>query len=198
MQPRIYTYKITFEEIPDWYWGIHKETKHGEFYMGSPYTHAWKWEFYTPSIQILEEFEYSENGWLEAGKIEERLIKADLNNPLCLNENCGGSISLQQRKQGGRTTAQKTVEMRLGFISEEYMKSEKYFQDRSKVGKKTAQEGTGCHKKEHRSKGGKKGGKSSTSQVWESLIDGFRSNAGCVAYHNKARGWDPDARIRVE
>jgi len=35
------------------------------------------------------------------------------------------------------------------------------------------------------------------SQVWESTIDGFRSNPGAVAYHNKAHGWDPSARIRI-
>lgn len=35
------------------------------------------------------------------------------------------------------------------------------------------------------------------SQVWESTVDGYQSNSGCVARHNKANGWDPDARIRV-
>jgi hypothetical protein len=35
------------------------------------------------------------------------------------------------------------------------------------------------------------------SQVWESTVDGFRSNAGAVAGHNKARGWDPAARVRI-
>jgi hypothetical protein len=35
------------------------------------------------------------------------------------------------------------------------------------------------------------------SQLWESTIDGFVSNAGCVARHNKSKGWDPNARIRV-
>jgi hypothetical protein len=35
------------------------------------------------------------------------------------------------------------------------------------------------------------------AQVWESTVDGFRSNAGNVAQYNKARGWDPAARIRI-
>jgi hypothetical protein len=43
-----------------------------------------------------------------------------------------------------------------------------------------------------------KGGEKATAQIWESTIDGFRGNAGNVAYHNKARGWDPNARIRVK
>jgi hypothetical protein len=36
------------------------------------------------------------------------------------------------------------------------------------------------------------------NQVWESTIDGFRSHAAGVARHNKANGWDPNARIRVK
>jgi hypothetical protein len=35
------------------------------------------------------------------------------------------------------------------------------------------------------------------SQVWESKIDGFRSGPSQVAAHNRAKGWDPNARIRV-
>jgi hypothetical protein len=35
------------------------------------------------------------------------------------------------------------------------------------------------------------------TQVWESTKDGFRGNPGAVAKHNKARGWDPNARIQV-
>jgi hypothetical protein len=36
------------------------------------------------------------------------------------------------------------------------------------------------------------------TQVWESTVDGFRSTPGAVALHNKARGWDPNARIRIK
>jgi hypothetical protein len=35
------------------------------------------------------------------------------------------------------------------------------------------------------------------SQVWQSTVDGFTSNAGAVAYHNKANGWPKDARVRI-
>jgi len=101
MQPRIYTYKITFEEIPHWYWGVHKEKKFGETYWGSPHTHKWMWEFYTPKIQILEFFPYTDDGWLEANIIEDRIIRPDLNNPLCLNEGCGGRVSREASQRGG-------------------------------------------------------------------------------------------------
>ena len=100
--PRIYTYKVTFEEIPDWYWGAHKEKKYGDGYLGSPETHAWKWEFYTPHLEILELFPYTDEGWKKAREVEDRCIRPDLNNPLCLNENCGGSTSLEIRRKTGK------------------------------------------------------------------------------------------------
>lgn len=35
------------------------------------------------------------------------------------------------------------------------------------------------------------------NQVWESTIDGHRGNSSAVARHNRANGWDPNARIRI-
>jgi len=111
LKPRIYTYKITFEEIPHWYWGVHKEKKFGEAYLGSPKTNKWMREFYTPKIQILEFFPFDEEGWKTANLLEDRLISPDLNNPLCLNESCGPKASLKIRsiagKIGGATTAKR-------------------------------------------------------------------------------------------
>ncbi len=98
MKPRIYTYRITFEEVPHWYWGAHKEKFYKDGYLGSPITHRWMWEFYSPKIQILEVFPYTDSGWKECLSVERRLIRPDLNNPLCLNENCGGSFSLEGSK----------------------------------------------------------------------------------------------------
>ena len=102
MQPRIYVYKTTFEEIPDWYWGAHKEEKYGEPYLGSPKTHKWKWEFYTPHLQICEVFPYTDEGWTQARKIEDSCILPDLNNPLCLNEHVGGLMSLEICRRAGK------------------------------------------------------------------------------------------------
>jgi hypothetical protein len=110
MEPRVYLYKTTFEEIPDWYWGAHKEKKYGDGYLGSPDTHAWKWDFYTPILEILEFFPYTEEGWVEALKVEKRCIKPDLNNPLCLNEHCGGLLSLEACRRGAKKAAKKTNE----------------------------------------------------------------------------------------
>lgn len=105
MHPRIYVYKVTFEETPDWYWGVHKETKYGEIYTGSPVTNAWKWEFYTPVLTVVQLFDYSEEGFRQARLLEDRLISFDLHNPLCLNEACGGRYSLTACSLGGKQAA---------------------------------------------------------------------------------------------
>jgi hypothetical protein len=61
------------------------------------------WEFYTPRIQILEVFPFSDEGWKEANLVEDRLIKPDLNTLFCLNEGCGVGVSLEvSRKNGAR------------------------------------------------------------------------------------------------
>ena len=114
-QPRIYLYKVTFEEIPDWYWGIHKEKVFGEVYLGTPKTHKWKWEFYTPELQILQLFPFTEEGWKSAAKVESQCIRLDLEKPLCLNEHCGGHISLKSRKEGGQKGGRSNAENKTGF-----------------------------------------------------------------------------------
>ncbi len=101
--PRIYIYKITFEEVPYYYYGVHKEKKFGEYYMGSPVTHKWVWGLYTPKKQILQFFDFTDEGWLEANSIEDRLIKPFYQtDKWCLNENCGGRISISSSKKAGK------------------------------------------------------------------------------------------------
>jgi hypothetical protein len=242
--PRIYTYKITFEEVPYWYWGVHKERKFGELYLGSPKTHKWMWEFYTPKIQILEFFPYTDEGWEEANRVEKRLIKNDLNNPLCLNENCGGCISLSCRREGGNKTHEEKDEN--GKSLHAVRLNEKIHKEKDENGKslhavkaanKTHEEKDKNGKSLHAVKMGKKGAektheakdkdgkslqglknsdrlnkekdengkslqgienaKTLNAQIWESTMDSFRGNAGNVAKHNRANGWDPNARIRI-
>ena len=97
--PRIYTYKITFEEVPYYYYGVKKEEYYNQKYWGSPVTNKWCWEFYTPKKQILEIFNYSEDGYKECLAIEARLIKPVLDDPWCLNENVSGYMSLEVRRK---------------------------------------------------------------------------------------------------
>lgn len=70
-------------------------------------------------------------------------------------------------------------------------------------GKKTFEKGVGVFAltseelAENGRKGGRKGGKVSSSQVWQSTIDGFQGRACSVALHNKANGWNTNARIQI-
>jgi hypothetical protein len=201
MQPRIYTYRVTFEEIPHWYWGIHKEKTFNDGYLGSPVTHKWMWKFYTPKIQILELFPYSEEGWSEAIDVERRLIIPDLNNPLCLNERVGairswdvqakasklGGEAIYRDKKGihGRTTEQMTADANKADKRPGGLKV------------KTLKLGIFDRSNDQRRRDSQKGAASTNSQRWMSTVDGFVSTAGNVAQHNSRNGWDPKAKVKV-
>ena len=120
--PRIYVYKITFYEVPHYYYGLHKEKIFNEYYMGSPVTHKDFWELYTPKKEYIEFFEYSDDGYNKAGELETSLIRRVYNkDPFCLNENCGGIISLdicsKAGKIGGAIAGKKAYELGLGIFS---------------------------------------------------------------------------------
>lgn len=117
MQPRIYTYKITFEEVPYYYYGSKKERYYNQEYWGTPITHKWMWDFYTPKKQILELFEFSDEGYEECRRVENRLIKPVLNDPWCLNENCGLSYSLETARKSAKLGGEKCKELGVGIFS---------------------------------------------------------------------------------
>ena len=101
--PRIYIYKITFDEVLYYYYGVHKEKKFGEEYLGSPKTNKWCWDFYIPKKQVLEIFDYTDEGWMQALEVEKRLIKPFFNDDKwCLNEHCGGKFSIKHQKEAGK------------------------------------------------------------------------------------------------
>lgn len=130
--PRIYTYKITFEEVPYYYYGSKKEKYYNQEYWGSPKTHKWCWEFYTPKKQILEFFDYTDDGYEECKKIENRLIKSVLNDPWSLNESCGGIYSLGINRKTGK----KTQELGIGIFSQ----TKKQLSDNGKKGTRIQKE----------------------------------------------------------
>jgi hypothetical protein len=114
--PRIYTYKITFDEVPYYYYGVHKEKKFGEYYMGSPVANKWCWELYTPKKQILEIFDFTDEGWIEAQEVEKRLIQPVFNtDKWCLNESCGGFLSLDVLSMSGKIGGTKSYELGIGI-----------------------------------------------------------------------------------
>jgi len=152
--PRIYTYKITFLEVPYYYYGVHKEKKFDEYYMGSPYTHKWCWDFYTPKKQILEFFDFTDEGWIEAQEVEKRLIKPFYNtDKWCLNENCGGRFSIEHQIKVGSIGANKCKELGIGIYA-------LTLEQKSENGKRAKGLGVGVHSlsKEQLSENGKRGG----------------------------------------
>ena len=169
--PRIYIYKITFEEVLYYYYGVKKEKYFNEEYWGSPKTNKWCWKLYTPKKQILEIFPFTDEGWLEAQEIEKRLIKPLYNtDKWCLNENCGGMISLEiLRKNGkvmgeifgernGKINGRKILELGIGIHG---FTAEETKQNAIKGGTKAKELGLGIHGLtfEQRSEIGKKNGK---------------------------------------
>jgi len=139
--PRIYTYKITFEEVPYYYYGVHKEKYLNEYYMGYPITHKRMWDFYTPKKQILQLFDYTDEDWIEAQEIEKQLIKPFYNiDKWCLNENVGGYFSLEASRKNGRIVGLKHKENSTGFCGRT---PEQMSEDGRKGGLKIKENGTG-------------------------------------------------------
>lgn len=208
--PRIYTYKITFEEVPYYYYGVHKEKKFNEHYIGTPKTHKWCWELYTPKKQILEIFDYSDEGWLKAQEIEKQLIKPVYNtDKWCLNESCGGKISLEvSRKVGreyGKIYGNLTYDRKTGVHGRS---KEKMVDDARKAGKRSYELGVGVFNRtpeEHSAAsrkggkiGGKKGGKSVNLQRWQCTITGYISTPSGLFKYQKSRGIETTNRIRIK
>jgi hypothetical protein len=123
--PRIYIYKITFEEVLYYYYGVHKEKIFDEEYWGSPVTNKWCWELYTPKKQILQLFDFTDEGWLEANLVEDRIIKPFYQtDKWCLNASCGAKISLKCLRNG-INTQQKLGLGLFGLTEEERSKNSK-------------------------------------------------------------------------
>jgi hypothetical protein len=224
--PRIYIYKITFDEVLYYYYGVHKEKKFGEYYMGSPKTHKWCWELYSPKKQILELFDYTDEGWIEAQKVETRLIRPFYNTgKWCLNESCGGLISIEQAKRSGKKGGKRTKELGIGlFGMTEVEKEISQKKGRSISGLKHKENGTGVfgRSKEKMTEDGKKGGKisgnitkllgvgihsltkeqkseagkKSNKQKWKCLETGYVSTAAGVVMFQKARCLDTSKNNR--
>ena len=214
--PRIYTYKITFEEVPYYYYyGVHKEKYFNEYYVGSPYTHKWYWELYTPKKQILQFFDFTDEGWLEAQEIEKRLIKPFYDtDKWCLNESCGGIFSLEVSRKSGLQHKENST----GIFS---LTPEQRRELCIKIGLNHKENGTGIFSQtleERRALGRRSGLKckergtgvcgippeeqsirmtKTNLQKWECLETGFVTNAGCLSRYQNKRDIDTSNRRRI-
>jgi len=188
MQPRIYVYKITFQEAPLYYFGVHKERTFNEEYMGSPITHKEKWQTYTPQKEILREFDYTDDGWLQAQDFEKELIRPAYNiDNNCLNESCGPRISLAiNRAIGKKVWEDKTPEQRSKWLS-------RTTEQRSAAAKKAIAAYLANSTPEQRSDVARK----ANATKFQCTITGHISNAGPLALYQRARGIDTSNRVKV-
>lgn len=171
---RIYTYKITFKGTPFFYYGVHKENKPNENYLGSPVTNKWAWDFYEPRKQILEFFDPTEEGWKKAQEVEGRIIRQFLNSdPNCLNAHVQGVFSTEQRSKAGKIGGKKG-------------------------GRKTADSGK---LRKSGLLGAAKGGKITAAKLNTTKYMcphcGMISITGPLSYHMKSLGLDPKEKIPV-
>ena len=225
--PRIYIYKITFEEVSYYYYGVHKEDVFDEEYWGSPYTHKWVWELYTPKKQILEIFSYTDNGWIEANKVEKRIIKEFYNDDKwCLNENCAGIFSINHQKTAGLKGGEKTKENGVGIFAlskDERLKNssrggitsgnnhkknntgifdiseEQRIENWKKSNETNKTNKTGIYgiNFEKKSKNGKIGSRITNAQKWMCLETDYVSNSGGLSRYQKSRGIDTSKRKQI-
>jgi hypothetical protein len=142
---------------------------------------------------------------VNAGKKAVQLEKG-CHDPAYKNSSKKKEDSQRGGRIGGKKSGKDNVVLGRGVFSEEYQYSDKFFEDRSRGGKtsgeKAVEEETGIHGEGYKNSEAyklvkRKGGLSTSSQLWESTVDGFVSNAGAVARYNVARGWDPSARRRI-
>lgn len=179
--------------MPHYYYGAHLEKIFNEYYMGSPVTNKNYWELYTPQKEIIKEFPLTDEGWLEALDYETKLIKPVYNtDPLCLNEHCGGRISLKVLSEAGK----KAKELGVGVHG---LPKQQRIENTRKAGQKCYELGIGAHglSKEELSKRSKKAAKITNSQVWECTITRYRSGPVPLSCYQKKRGIDTKNRIRI-
>jgi hypothetical protein len=106
------------------------------------------------------------------------------------NANKTNSIIHEDKNEEGKSI--------LALKVNEIVHAKKNEEGKSVVAVKAGKASVASMTPEKRSSNAKEAGRVSSKQVWESTKDGFRSNAGCVARHNKRNGWDPNARSRVK
>lgn len=202
MQPRIYTYKITFEEVPYYYYGSKKERYYGQEYWGSPKTHKWMWDFYTPKKQILEIFDYTDEGYEKCTQVESRLIKPVLNDKWCLNENCSGMPSLNILRENGKKCGEIGYIKGIGKLTPE--QRSKNSKRSGKIGGKIQgarnrefKIGVCGRSKEKIKEDSSKGGAVTGLQRWMCLETGYISTPGPLSLYQKSRGIDTTKRKKL-
>ena len=147
-----------------------------------------------PGEWVLMEFESPE--WFEATR------------EYCA-ERQGGLNQVKTRewhRKGGEAAGQSHLKNKTGIFNEGYRSSQQYVEDSRKggviIGNRNVVNGTGFLnpdylQSEKKKIDSKKAAEIASRMVWESTVDWFRANAGNVARHNIANGWDPADKRRI-
>jgi len=190
-------------------------TTNGKFYIGSTTnfnrrkTEHLKCEENYPFQNALrknpEAFEWEVwSDGCEDSVLEQALLDMWFGCEQCYNLNSKADrVNKEFCARGGKTQGDKNVVDATGFLSSEWLGSKNHIDHQSEAGKiggliagyKHLENGTGLFSqtKDQLSENAKK----ANAQVWESTHDGFRGNAGNVARHNKANGWDSSDRVKL-
>lgn len=139
--------------------------------------------------------------------LEQALLDMWFGKECCYNLNSRADrLDLESQRRGGFAQGTANVENRTGFLSPDWTTSEDYLRHQSNAGKEGGHKITslklGIHSEDFlssdaRRKRDSKGAKVLNAQKWVSTRDGFIGNAGNVARHNKANGWDPGDRVKL-
>ena len=187
-----YTYKITFKDLPCYfYYGSHKDN--GKLYYGSPTTWKRLWKIFEPEVQILQWYETTE----EAYAAEESIIRATWDSKYSLNEHVGGRFSEESCRKNGKANAATGLaamsrdtlvangKANLATIPRETLVAN---------GKANVAVMRAALTPEIL----KANAKTTNSQRWQCLVTGFVSNPGHLSRYQRGRGIDTSMRIRVE
>ena len=179
-------------------------------------------ELYEEAVRFFRTYAGKKGGQI-GGKIGGK-ISGKINGARARDQGKGMfSLSAKERREIASRVGKKVKELGIGIFG---ISPEKRSELSSRNGKKNKELGRGIFglSPEERSKFSKESGKIGgqrtkelgvgifgltfeeksliakkvNSQRWKSTVDGFESNAGGVAAHNMRRGWDPNARVRLE
>jgi hypothetical protein len=207
-----YTYKITFKDLPCYfYYGSHKDN--GKLYYGSPTTWKRLWKIFEPEVQILQWYETTE----EAYAAEESIIRATWDSKYSLNEHVGGRFSEESCRKNGKANAATGLaamsrdtlvangKANLATIPRETLVAN----GKANVAVMRAALTPEILKANGKANVAvmraaltpeilKANAKTTNSQRWQCLVTGFVSNPGHLSRYQRGRGIDTSMRIRVE
>jgi hypothetical protein len=189
-----YVYKITFDEVPHFYFGVRGRDPDGDPYLGSPKTHRCYWETYTPKKQIFSVY----NSWERACEIEKELIRQNWKNRYCLNESCGGFFSPQANSKGGRIGGRKGAKKLQERRANDPELAARCREASARGAKKFHERRANDPEFDARFREAvAKNRKKANSQRWQCTVTGYISTPGPLARYQKKRGIDPKNRIQL-